>query len=415
MERSELIGQKKRNSYGFLFENREGFRIWMAIVISIIVMFIHRQYLAVMSDFIMSKYSINISQATSLVNASLYGYALIQIPAGIMADKIGVRRLMISGWLITFCSTVVIALTSSYPVALFMRFLIGCSTAVSVISVMKVQALWFDERYFSQLSALMALVSNLGNLLSTVPLSYLIIKVGEQASLWVIALMTLFCVGLNFLFVKDKPRGEKEDFQVGRALREVFFNLRSFPPMIITLTFISVTTSLVGFWGIQYLSSTYELNTVEAAKYMIFLSVGFMLGSPLVSFMDHLTGRNNKRNLQVFTGIFLIQWLYISVICKGRPPLSIMPLLLMSMGIVIMFHLLPFTVAKEVNLLKNSGIATSAVNAMEFVGSSVLNSVIGFFVLGGVSVARATVVYFISAVICFTMTFFLEGKKKSFS
>lgn len=412
MERQVTARRKESSFYRFITENKEGFKIWFTIVVSIIVMFVHRQYLAVMSDFIMDKYRINISQATNLVNASLYGYALIQIPTGIFVDKIGVRRLMIFGWAITFFSTLVLTVTDSYPIALVMRFLIGCSTAVSVTSVMKVQALWFDARYFSQLSAMMALVSNLGNLLSTVPLSYLISKIGEQSSLWVICLMTLFCVGLNLVFVKDKKKSEKEpEFQVWQALKEVFLNPLSWPPMIITLTFISVTTSLAGFWGIQYLSSAYGLNTVQASKYMIFLSVGFMVGSPLVSLTDRVSKGNNRRNLQVSTGFFLSLWVYIVVLYRGAPPLSMIPIVLTSIGVVIMFHLLPFTVSKEVNLLKNSGIATSAVNAMEFIGSSVLNSLIGFFVLGGIPLQRAIGVYLISAAICFGMTFFLGGKK----
>lgn len=403
---------ERKTSLKDIFSEKDGFRTWLAIVAVIIVMFIQRQYIAVMSDFMMQKYHINISQTTGLVNASLYGYAVMQIPTGVLVDKIGVRRLCIVSWSITFVATLIMTLTSSYHTALLMRFLIGASTASAVTSVMKVQALWFDAIYFSHLSAAMALISNIGNLLVTLPLSYLISKIGAQNSMWCICLITLFCVLLLFVFVKDKDNAiQQNEFHVTNALKEVLLNPHSWPPMLIIFTFISTSTSLCGFWGIEYLCQTYHLTTVQASKYMIFLSIGFMAGSPLVSLMDKVNKRNNRLNLQIFTGVYLLCWVYIVVFYRGRPPLIMIPLLFCIMGVVLMFHLLPFTVSKEVNKIENSGIATSSVNSMEFFGSSMINSIIGFLILGGLQIHRAIIVYLICATICFGMTFFIYREK----
>ena len=66
--------------------------------------------------------------------------------------------------------------------------------ASSITSIMKVQTIWFDEHYFSHLSAGMALISNVGNLVATVPLSYLISKIGGQNTMWVISFITMVSV-----------------------------------------------------------------------------------------------------------------------------------------------------------------------------------------------------------------------------
>ena len=50
-----------------LLSNKDGIITWCAIVMVIMVMFIQRQYIAVMSDFLIAKYQINISKATRLV------------------------------------------------------------------------------------------------------------------------------------------------------------------------------------------------------------------------------------------------------------------------------------------------------------------------------------------------------------
>ena len=100
-------------------------------------------------------------------------------------------------------------------------------------------------------------------------------------------------------------------------------------------------------------------------------------------------------------------WIYI-MLNRGKPPLYIMPFLFVMMGMVLMFHLLPFTVIKKVNKVKNAGIATATVNSMEFFGSSILNFLIGLIVLRGVSVKNAMTVYLISALVCFISTFFIN-------
>lgn len=390
-----------------LLSNKDGIITWCAIVMVIMVMFIQRQYIAVMSDFLIAKYQINISKATRLVNATLYGYAVMQIPMGMLLDYFGVRRVLIISWLVVCISTLVMTVTSCYGTALSMRFFIGVGMASSITSIMKVQTIWFDEHYFSHLSAGMALISNVGNLVATVPLSYLISKIGGQNTMWVISFITMVSVLLLFSFVKDKKEEIPEEINIKTSLSEVLCNRKSWSPIIIMFTFISTSTSLFGFWGIRFFSETYRLSVVDASKYMAFLSLGFMLGAPLVSIMDKIFDRNNKLNLNIFSGIYLLMWIYI-MLNRGKPPLYIMPLLFVMMGMVLMFHLLPFTVIKNVNKVKNAGIATATVNSMEFFGSSILNFLIGLIVLRGVSVKNAMTVYLISALLCFISTFFIN-------
>lgn len=390
-----------------LLSNKDGIITWCAIVIVIMVMFIQRQYIAVMSDFLIAKYQINISKATRLVNATLYGYAVMQIPMGMLLDYFGVRRVLIISWLVVCISTLVMTVTSCYGIALSMRFFIGVGMASSITSIMKVQTIWFDEYYFSHLSAGMALISNVGNLVATVPLSYLISKIGGQNTMWVISFITMVSVLLLFSFVKDKKEEIPEEINIKTSLSEVLCNRKSWSPIIIMFTFISTSTSLFGFWGIRFFSETYRLSVVDASKYMAFLSLGFMLGAPLVSIMDKIFDRNNKLNLNIFSGIYLLMWIYI-MLNRGKSPLYIMPLLFVMMGMVLMFHLLPFTVIKNVNKVKNAGIATATVNSMEFFGSSILNFLIGLIVLRGVSVKNAMTVYLISALVCFISTFFIN-------
>ena len=73
----------------------------------------------------------------------------------------------------------------------------------------------------------MALISNVGNLVATVPLSYLISKIGGQNTMWVISFITMVSVLLLFSFVKDKKEEIPEEINIKTSLSEVLYNRKS--------------------------------------------------------------------------------------------------------------------------------------------------------------------------------------------
>ena len=75
-----------------------------------------------------------------------------------------------------------------------------------------------------------------------------------------------------------------------------------------------------------------------------------------------------------------------------------------------MFHILTFTVIKDVNLLKNSGIATSTANMMEFLGSGIVNLLIAFFIQRGVGIEKAFISILVFGILSFISALFIDYK-----
>lgn len=395
-----------------LRENKDGLFIWASLVINMIMVFVQRLYIGVMPDYIMSKFDIDIVGLSFMASAVFYGYAIFQIPSGILIDKVGVRKLNLFGATLTTISSFLFTVTNSFLIGWIARFFIGLGTSMAVISIMKVQTLWFKRKYFSQLSSLMAFISNIGMFAGTLPLAYMIARVGANTSLHVITALNLISLIIMFIFVKDKKADIKEPnaLKISKSLKEVFKNKRTYPPLMVMFFFISTMTSIMGLWGVNYVTSIYGVDKVTAAELVSFFTFGFIAGAPFVSLMDRFLKGNYKANLLLSTGFYTILWFYVLIIMKGRPPIEQIPLLFFLMGAAIMFHILTFTVIKDVNFLKNSGIATSTANMMEFLGSGIVNFLIAFFIQQGIGIEKAFISILVFGILSFISALFIDYK-----
>lgn len=397
-----------------LKENRKGLVIWGILILNMMLVFVQRLYISVMPDYLMERFAVGIGELSRLTSWMFYGYAFGQIPSGILIDRIGIRKLNLIGASTVFVSSWIFSVTSVYEVACTARFLIGTGTAVVFISIMKVQQIWFAPRYFSQLSAFMAFVSSLGSFAGTLPLAVLIGKIGVQSTLHVITGCSFCFVLIAFFFIRDRD-GEKyrktdenETRSIRRSIAQVLGNRGTYPPLVMGLFFISTTTSLTGLWAVQFLMHSYHLEKIQAASYLLYFTLGFMAGSPLVSFIDRLFRGDYQKSLRIFTGVYTVLWGYFLFYCKGMPPLKQLPILFFLMGTVIMFHLLPFTAVKEVNEDENSGIATSLTNTMEFIGSGLLNFLIVSLLQRGYSIGESFIAIFFFAILSFMASWFIR-------
>ena len=319
MEQSSIIDNKSKQSIKQrIIANKEGIIVWGALVINMILVFIQRLYIGVMPDYLMQRLNMDISQLSFLTSAAFYGYAVFQIPSGILIDKVGVRTLNIWGGLLTLLGSLLFSLTDVYYLAWIARFFIGAGTSVVIISIMKVQALWFKPIYFSQLSALMALISNLGMFAGTLPLAVLIKFTGAQTTLYIISILSLLGLILVLFFVREKKE-KNEELDVSnihkargfsQAIKEVLTTRGTYPSMFIIFFFISTMTSMMGLWAVNYLTSVYDMSKIAASGYVVFFTFGFIAGSPVMSLSDRLLKGNYKKSLLFFTGAYFLLWFY---------------------------------------------------------------------------------------------------------
>src|SRR5262249_30161951 len=102
-----------------------------------------------------------------------WAYAGFMIPAGVLIDGFGVRRVVAAGSVVMGLGTLVMGFADSQAVLMTGRFLVGTGATVTFIGCLKIAADWFPLSHFGTLSAVPAPVGVLGALGGTAPLAAL--------------------------------------------------------------------------------------------------------------------------------------------------------------------------------------------------------------------------------------------------
>lgn len=362
-------------------------RIWFILAAAFVMALFHRMASGVVAEELTRDLGLTASQLGNIASITYYTYAFMQIPAGMLLDSIGPKKVSALGMIFTSLGSVVFGLAPNVYIAYLGRFFVGLGTSVIFISVLKAQSNWFTLKEFSKASGRLSFIGNLGGVLATFPLAALVLKVGWRGSFYIMSLICLIIGGLIWKYVKDTPSDlgfediskEKSSVKVNikDALLSVVKDSVTWRNFLLLFSLVGCTTTFTGLWGVTYLTSVYGLSKSNAAFYISFVIYGFVVGSLFIGRASKIFKENLMMYPRIASCTITLIWFYILIIAQGKPPLFILPVLFFIMGALAMSHILCFTDIKENIRESYSGIATSIVNSGEFIGSSIISIFIG--------------------------------------
>lgn len=184
--------------------------VWGAGVLCYTLAVTGRTSFGVASVDAIDRFHINAAQLAVFTSLQLAVYAFAQIPVGLLVDRFGPRKLMVAGAFVMAVGQVTLAFTTSYPVAIFARMLIGAGDATAFLSVMRLIPAWIPLRHAPLLGQLTGAVGQFGQFLSAVPFLSLL-----HATSWQTGFVSLGAVGALLalaagVLVKDSPEPEAE-------------------------------------------------------------------------------------------------------------------------------------------------------------------------------------------------------------
>lgn len=394
---------------------------WGILVFGFVIVFFHRLAIGSVADQLMLDLNLDSVQIANLAGMTFYGYALMQLPVGIMVDTIGVRKICTIGMAITAVGSFIFGFSHLIYLSYFARLLVGIGTSAIIVSVMKIQATLFPHNMYSTLSGLTSLFGNFGAFFATVPLTFIALNYGWRETFVILGVITVILAGSIYLFVKEQPRAKHESrINIREGVKIVLTNKKNYPNFFIMIFFVGSLTAVLGLWGNGYLKTVYHINGERAAYYLSFITYGFILGAPIVGKVSDLLGGEIKKIMIFASSGYAVIWLYILVIFKGQPPENQWPILFFLMGIMIICHILVFSNVKNINPLKYTGIAVSVVNIGEFVGSGLISMTMGFLIKRLKNSAYsmeeifkiAMILVLVSAILSFIAVLFLNDKER---
>ncbi|MFD3518171.1 nitrate/nitrite transporter [Streptomyces sp. NPDC058657] len=155
------------------------------------------------------RFQVNASALSAFSILQLLVYAGMQIPVGLLVDRLGTKKVLAMGAVLFTLGQVGFALSPSYETALVSRALLGCGDAMTFISVLRLGTRWFPARRGPMIAQVAALFGMAGNLVSTLVIARALHGVGWTATFLGSAAAGVLVLVLTLVLLKDHPEGHE--------------------------------------------------------------------------------------------------------------------------------------------------------------------------------------------------------------
>lgn len=322
------------------------------------------------------------SVLSTLAVVQLIVYAAMQIPVGVLIDRVGSRWLMAVGTALMIAGQVTVAFAPSIGVAIVGRILVGAGDATVFTSLMRLTNSWFRGRIVPQLSQWIGNIGQLGQVLSAIPFAIILHQAGwttaflSAASLSVVALVGIVAA------ISDRPVGSTEGPRPAtwtESLRQLKVSLgRPGTQLGFWSHFVTQSSGTVFtlMWGLPFMVFALGIDPAEAAGLLIVAVVAGLVSGPILGV---LTARYPLRRSNLVLGIVAMMGIVWAVVLlwPGTPPLWLLIVLLIAIGIGGPGSLIGFDFARTSNPLHSLGSANGIVNVGGFLASFVMMFLIG--------------------------------------
>lgn len=341
--------------------------------------FFQRVAPSVMVEDLMREFAVTAALLGHLSAFYFYAYAGLQIPLGVLLDRLGPRRVMTASALTAATGSLLFAVAHDLPVAYLGRFLIGAGVAVGLIGSLKLIMVWFPARRFATVAGLTTLVGTLGGVTAQAPLAAAVEAVGWRPLLVGAAGIGLVLAALLWLVVRDAtttdaPAARAAAPRARAGLKTVLANRQIWLLGAISGLVGGPSIALASLWGVPYAMTTYGITRPVAGGSMSVLLVGMALGGPLVGWISDAISLR-KPPVISSAAVCLVAWLFILFV--PAPPMPLVNLLLFILGLATGGFIVNFALARELNAPSLGGTAVGVVNTMVISSVALMQPLVG--------------------------------------
>ncbi|MBI2792879.1 MAG: MFS transporter [Gammaproteobacteria bacterium] len=265
----------------------QGWLLWSIAAIFYAYEFIHRVVPSILTEELRATFSVNEHQLGLIGAMYFYAYAAFQLPAGILVDRYGAKRLLIIASTVLTLGSFLFTTTSSGTVAQISRFMIGTGSAFAFVGCLKIGGQWLAVSSFPLVVGLTNLCGTLGALSGGKPLAYMIQNYGWHNVMMQISFVGLFITVLMWLFLKDSPpnsssANEEPHHSLFAGLKVVMSCPQSWLIATYSALLVAPIVALPEMWGVEYLKITYNISATQASAITHTIFVGTAVGGTLI-------------------------------------------------------------------------------------------------------------------------------------
>ncbi len=379
--------------------------IFFVLAIAYFFVYFHRTTGGAISEGLQDYFGVGSASVALLASAYLYAYTLMQIPSGILTDRMGPRKaasifiaLIAVGSILSAYS----AQCGDFNLMIVGKFLIGIGAAVIYIPIMKILAVWYRKNEFASTTGILLIVGNAGGIAAATPMVIMMESIGIEATYLVLAVITAIIAILAYLLVRNhpsekgypsmeeivseetgKPITESTSAKMGtiEALKLTFSSGMKFWP--IAFWFFIMYGTLM-FWQASqcgsYYQNVYGFSGGDAGWMVTMVGIGMAAGSMLGGTMSDKVLHSRKKVLMFSTFTFTIMWAIIYFTAGELNDFTIQAVINLLFGFFSGMMTVCFAQIKELFPIAMAGTSTAALNVFPFAGGAILITIGGFLI-----------------------------------
>ena len=159
-----------------------------------------RSITATLTPVLTSEFDLSAGNLGLLAGGYFLGFSLMQIPAGLLLDKYGPKKVVAYLLLIALVSTISFAFAKSFTGLLISRFFIGVGVSACLMGPLTGYRVWFEDKYQQRANSWMLMVASFGFVISTLPVQILLPVIGWRSIFLIISILILLSIILILVF-----------------------------------------------------------------------------------------------------------------------------------------------------------------------------------------------------------------------
>ncbi len=356
--------------------------VWGAVsLLSLMQFFLQTSGNMLQTDLIQT-FHINEAQVGLLFSTFFWAYMLVQIPAGILLDLFGSRRiLMITGGLLAF-GCFMFGTSTSFEMALISRLVMGVGAGFGFIGMVFAISESFPGKMFPMVLGLGELVGMVGSGIGQHFAPEFVITYGWRYLILAAGVVVCAIVILMFFVMQDRPERNRNRRNIFREIYSVVNEVVRIPVVWIAGLFclgtFAVLTAFVDVWGVMFMQSVHGFTYLQATKSMVWVLMGIALGGPVLGW---ISGRfNNVKQVMVVCS-FVTLIMAALLLFFNFKTLFIYNVVMFVMGFCSCSYLLSFAVVKNIVKPRMIGAATAFCNSICQFGAVVFQPLTGWLLV----------------------------------
>ena len=258
--------------------------VWILVLLctAYSLSFFQRVYPSVLSLDLMEAFAVDTAGFGLISSATMLGYAVTQIPSGLLTDIMGGRRALVLYQILAGLCCMAFTFCENLMPAVVCRFLLGLTLACNVPAYKLLASCVPAERY-AQYCSILTGCGAVGTLLASSPLVAVTGLVGWRAALFMVGVFTVLLGGMIYMLLRDGESAGRNVVSMRdnvRALKSgiaVVVRMKNFWFIVLWFMFMigNLFTLLTAWWG------SYLMQANGLSKDMAGLSMSIMSLVPL--------------------------------------------------------------------------------------------------------------------------------------